>query len=73
MNWHCPFLLSFIDGQIDDLDCGSFIGKDLSISNDFANHTVDAFDSVGGVNRFSNLRWILEHRSDVWPVCIPAL
>ena len=68
MNWHGPFLLSLVDGQIDDLDCRSFIGKDLAITDDFSNHTVNAFDCVGGVNRFSNLWWIFKHRGDVWPV-----
>ena len=73
MNWHGPFLLCFVDRQVNDLDGGSFIGKDLSIPDDFANHTVDAFDGVGGVDRFSNLWRIFEHRRDVGPVGIPAL
>ena len=34
MNWHSPFLLRFVDGQINDLDGRSFIGKDLAISYD---------------------------------------
>jgi len=73
MNWHGPLLLSLVDGQANDLDGGSFVGKDLPISNDFANHTVDAFDGVGGVNRLSNVRRIFEHRRGVGPVCLPAL
>ena len=73
MNWHGPFLLRFVDRQVNDLDCGSLIGKDLAIADDFANHTVDAFDSVGGVNHFSNLRRIFEHRRNIGPVRVPAL
>ena len=42
------FSLSFVDCLIIDLDCGSFIGKELAIADDFSNHTVDACDSIGG-------------------------
>ena len=69
----CPFLGCLGDGQVNDLGCRLFAGKNLSVSNHLANHAVDAFDGIGGVDRFADLRRILEHRGDVFPVSVPAL
>ena len=73
MNGHGPFLFSFGDCQVNNLDGRAFTWEYLSVSNDLANHAVDAFDGVGRVDRLANFRRILEHRRDVWPVTIPGL
>ena len=73
MNWHGPFLLSFVDREVNDLERGFFVGKDLAISDRLSNYTVDAFDCVGRVDRLSNLWRVFEHRSEVRPVSIPTL
>ena len=72
MDGHGPFLLGLVDREVDDLDCRTFAGEYLSVTDDLANHAVDTFDRVRGVDRFANLRWILKHRGDVLPVIPPA-
>ncbi len=73
MYGHGPFLLCFVDCQVNDFDCRSFAGEYLSVSDRLSDDTVDAFDGVGGVDGFSNFRRVLEHGGDIWPMIAPAL
>jgi len=65
---HGPFLPSFIDCQANALDRRPFTGKALANPDHLSTKTVAAFDGAGGPDRFSQLRWINAHRSEVVPV-----
>ena len=46
MDGNSPFFLSFGNGQVNDFQCPSFTGKDLTISHHLANDAVDAFNTL---------------------------
>ncbi len=51
-----PFLGGFVDGHVDDLQGGLFVGVNLAVASELADHAVDRFDGVGGVDRPADSR-----------------
>ena len=65
MNRQGPFLGRLVNRHVEGLTSGLLVGIDLAVSCELVNDAVDRFDSVSGINRFSNRRWKIESRDDV--------
>ncbi len=58
-------------GEIDELESGIVRRKGSFGFYDLSDLPVGGFDGVGGVDHFSDLRWISEEGNDVGPIIAP--
>ena len=55
-NRHGPSLRRLVNRHVHDLQRRLFVGVDLAVSREFADHAVDRFDRVGRVDRSADRR-----------------
>ena len=72
-NRHCPLLGGLVDRHVDALEGGRFVGINLAIARELANHAIDRFDYVRCGNRFANRPRKIKQRDQVLPLRSPRL
>ena len=68
LNRHCPFLRRIFNRKPYHLEYRVIGWKDVPFFNHSANHTIERFHGICGVNRFANVRRIIKKCGNIRPV-----
>ena len=68
LNRHCPFLRRIFNRKPYHLEYRIIGWKDVPFFNHSANHTIERFHGICGVNRFANVRRIIKKCGNIRPV-----
>lgn len=60
-----PPLRRFVNGNVDQLHCQFYVGIDLAILGEFANHAIHRFDRIGCIDSLTNRGREVKQRNDV--------
>lgn len=65
LDGHRPFFRGLFDGQVGDLEGGTVTREDPPVIDRLANHAVERFNGVGGVDRPADVFRVVKNRDDL--------
>ena len=71
LNGHCPFFAGILNRQVNHFSCCIIAGEDFPLFDSLSNNTVERFNSVGSVNRSTDILRVTEQRIEILPVITP--
>lgn len=69
---HGPLLGRCFDSQVHHLQGRGIVRKDLPVLDSLADHAIQRFDGVGGVDHLADIIRVIEQRDEIRPVLTPG-